>query len=148
MSKVVAYLSIALLLIVSLLAGSGTSRSIQEIQQPRNTETSTLVSAFSIVSDVRVAYLIHHARLIVVFVQPQSFTLTNITSYVQRLSEAYTSEEDLRVDFISDEELLPETLANLREMIRTFPFGDVLVPKFHCGSGPKPPLYAEYFRSS
>jgi len=100
------------------------------------------------VSNVRVSYLIHHGRLIVVFVQPQSFTLTNITSYVRRLSEAHTSEEDLRIEFISDEELLSGTLANLREMIQTFPFGNVLVPKFHCGSGPKPPLYAEYLRSS
>ena len=147
-NKLVASLLVSVLLIVSLLTGSGASQSLRVTEQPQDGDTPASALTFSIELNVRVLYQIHHSRMIVVFVEPQSCTLANITSLVRELSEAHTSEEDLAIWFISDKELLAKTIADLGDMIKPFPFGNVFFPKFHCASPYHPPLYAEYFRGN
>ena len=147
--KLAASLLVSVLLIVSLLAGSGASQSVRVTEQPQDADTSTSAPAFSIELNVRVLYQIHHLRGIVVFVEPQSFTLPNITSLARGLSEAHTSEESLAIWFIGDKELLAKTLKDLGEMVKPFSFGNVLFPKGGCASGYEPPpLYAVYSRSN
>ena len=148
-NKLVASLLASVLLIISLLAGSGASQSLRVTEQPQDGDTPGSALTFSIELNVRVLYQIHHSRMIVVFVEPQSFTLPNITSLARGLSEAHTSEESLAIWFIGDKELLAETLKDLGEMIKPFSFGSVLFPKGGCALGYKaPPLYAVYSRSN
>lgn len=133
----------ASLLVTGGLAEPGVSQNLGEIQEIERSTPDGAV--FSLVGNVRVIWLLYHARKISVFVEPQAFTLENIRSIVFQLSESHPSEDHLNIDVISNDEQRADSVRGFAE-IQSLSFGNVPPPVSRCASAIKPPLSAQYFR--